>query len=113
MTDRQDIQIHFVPIENTGKLIEYLKDYDLSPRGGGGNTVRNITSCSLSGICDKEIFDVRSYSISLTEYMLKDGVSYNLPRKFKIAFSGCGIDCALATVNDVGFIAKTKKIDGK
>src|SRR4030067_185679 len=45
VTTRQDIQIHDVKIEDTGSLIEYLKEFDLSPRGGGGNTVRNITAC--------------------------------------------------------------------
>lgn len=112
VTDRQDIQIHNIRIENTGKLVEYLKDYDLSPRGGGGNTVRNITSCPLSGICGKEAFDVRGFAIALTEYMLRDDASYNLPRKYKIAFSGCSLDCAHATVNDVGFIAREKTMGG-
>jgi sulfite reductase (ferredoxin) len=106
VTTRQDIQIHDVKVEDTEYIIEYLKAFDLSPRGGGGNTVRNITACPFAGICGKEAFDVRSYAISLTEFLLRDSDSYMLPRKYKIAFSGCGEDCALATLADVGFIAK-------
>ncbi|MBC8228953.1 sulfurtransferase TusA family protein [bacterium] len=106
ITTRQDIQIHDVNIEDTEQIIEHLKEFDLSPRGGGGNTVRNITACPFAGICSKEAFDVRSYAISLTEFLLSDPDSYRLPRKYKIAFSGCGEDCALATLNDLGFIAK-------
>lgn len=113
VTTRQDIQIHDVKIEDTEELIEYLKEFDLSPRGGGGNTVRNITSCPLAGVCGKEAFDVRSYAISLTEFLLPDPDSYRLPRKYKIAFSGCGEDCALATLADLGFIAKERVIDNK
>jgi len=106
VTTRQDIQIHDVNVEDTEQIIEYLKEFDLSPRGGGGNTVRNITACPFAGICSKEAFDVRSYAISLTEFLLPDPDSYRLPRKYKIALSGCGEDCALATLNDLGFIAK-------
>ncbi len=112
-TTRQDIQIHDVSIEDTENIIEYLKEFDLSPRGGGGNTVRNITSCSFAGVCGKETFDVRSYAISLAEFLLPDPDSYRLPRKYKIAFSGCGEDCAIATLSDLGFIAKEKVLDGR
>lgn len=111
ITTRQDIQIHGVKIEDTIKIIDYLKDYDLSPRGGGGNTVRNITACPLSGICEDEVFDVRGYAVSLSEYLLGQDNSYNLPRKLKIAFSGCGKDCAGCMVNDIGLLAAEK--DGK
>ena len=113
VTTRQDIQIHDVKVEDTEKIIEDLKGFNLSPRGGGGNTVRNITACPFAGICSKEAFDVRSYAISLTEYLLPDQDSYRLPRKYKIAFSGCGEDCAIATLSDVGFIAKERVVDGK
>lgn len=111
LTTRQDIQIHEVKIENIIQIHEYLKDYELSSRGGGGNTVRNITACPLTGICAKEIFDVRQDAVALTEYLLSQETSYNLPRKFKIGFSGCGLDCAGCLVNDVGLFAT--KLDTK
>ncbi len=50
ITTRQDIQIHNVKIDDTLKVMQYLKEYNLSPRGGGGNTVRNVIACSLSGV---------------------------------------------------------------
>ncbi|MCM8787413.1 MAG: nitrite/sulfite reductase, partial [Candidatus Omnitrophica bacterium] len=106
ITTRQDIQIHNVPYENSIKIIEYLKDFNISPRGGGGNTVRNITCCYLSGICPYERIEVYKITWGLTEYLLTLDESYNLPRKFKIAFSGCDKDCAFSAVNDVGFIAE-------
>jgi len=109
ITTRQDIQVHEVKIEDTIKVIDYLKEYHLSSRGGGGNTVRNITSCPLSGICPEEIFDVKNDAISLSEYLLCQNTSYNLPRKFKIAFSGCAKDCAGCLANDLGFLAQYQK----
>lgn len=108
ITTRQDIQIHEVKIEDTIKVIEYLKDFELSPRGGGSNTVRNVTACVFSGICPDEVFDTAGYAISLTEYLLAQDSSFNLPRKFKVAFSGCARDCAAIMVNDVGLLAKIK-----
>ena len=98
-------------MEETIKVIDYLKEYNLSPRGGGGNSVRNITACPLAGICDKELFDVRKYAVALTEYLLRQETSFNLPRKLKITFSGCGRDCTGCLVNDIGFLAQCK--DGK
>lgn len=109
ITDRQDIQLHGVKYEDSIKVLEFLKDYNLSTIGGGGNTVRNVTACYLSGICRDELFDVRKYAIGVTETLLRDpSATGKLPRKFKVAFSGCSTDCAYALVNDVGFIAKIK-----
>jgi sulfite reductase (ferredoxin) len=106
ITTRQDIQIHDVKIEDTLRIMEFLQDYNLSPRGGGGNTVRNIIACSLAGVCPDEIFDVREDAVALTEYLLRQESAFNLPRKFKISFSGCSKDCTGCLINDLGFLAK-------
>jgi sulfite reductase (ferredoxin) len=108
VTTRQDIQIHQVDIENTPDVLEGLLEAGLSPRGGGGNTVRNVTACPMAGICPDEEFDVAPYSIAAAEYLLRDRSSFNLPRKFKIVFSGCSKDCAFASVADLGFFAHIK-----
>lgn len=111
VTTRQDVQLHEVAIKDTPAIMRQLKNTGLTSKGGGGNTVRNICACPLSGICKAEFFDVTGYAHTVTEYLITLPGSYNLPRKYKIAFSGCGADCAMATINDVGFIAKVQ--DGK
>lgn len=108
VTTRQDIQIHAVNIEDTPDVLEGLLEVGLSSRGGGGNTVRNVTACPRAGICPKEEFDVAPYAIATAEYLLQDRSSFNLPRKFKIVFSGCSDDCAFASVADLGFFAHIK-----
>lgn len=108
ITTRQDIQLQNTKLEYLPIIYQELFKIGLTCKGGGGNTVRNITACAFAGICSKETFNVLPYSIALTEYLIKFQSSYNLPRKFKIAFSGCSFDCAFATVNDLGFIAKIK-----
>lgn len=108
VTTRQDIQIHDVTIEQTPSIMRELFRAGLTSKGGGGNTVRNITACPYAGSCPAERFDVTPYVVAVTEYLIGLPGSYNLPRKYKIAFSGCGADCALAQVNDLGFIAHVR-----
>jgi len=110
VTTRQDIQIHGVAIEDTPAVLEGLLEAGLSSRGGGGNTVRNI-SASPSGQCPGELFDTTPYAVALAEYLLQHGNSFNLPRKFKIAFSGCDDDCGQASIADLGFFARIQ--DGR
>ncbi|MHC4511358.1 MAG: nitrite/sulfite reductase [Planctomycetota bacterium] len=108
VTTRQDIQIHEVNIEDTPDVLERLLEVGLSSRGGGGNTVRNVTACQRAGVCPKEEFDVAPYAVATAEYLLQDRSSFNLPRKYKIVFSGCPDDCAFASVADLGFFAHSK-----
>jgi sulfite reductase (ferredoxin) len=111
VTTRQDIQIHRVPVESIHAALVALAKVGLSTKGGGGNTVRNITGCANAGVCRNEAFDVTPHVIALTESLLPDPRSFQLPRKFKVAFSGCERDCAGATINDVGLVAKVR--DGR
>ena len=108
VTTRQDLQIHAVNIENTPDVLEGLLEVGLSSRGGGGNTVRNVTACPRAGVCPKEVFNVAPCAIAAAEYLLQDRSSFNLPRKYKIVFSGCSDDCAFASVADLGFFAHVK-----
>lgn len=108
MTTRQDIQIHEVSIENTPEVMRRLMPVGLTSKGGGGNTVRNITACPYAGVCPYEMFDVTQFAHLVTEYLIPLVGSYNLPRKYKIAFSGCSADCAVARANDLGFVACIK-----
>jgi sulfite reductase (ferredoxin) len=108
VTTRQDIQVHAVALDGLHPALMELYRAGLSTKGGGGNTVRNVTACYDAGVCAEEAFDVAPYAVALTEFLLPDPLSYQLPRKYKIAFSGCPRDCAGATVNDLGFIAKRR-----
>ena len=105
ITTRQDIQVHRVSLDAIHPALTALFQVGLSSKGGGGNTVRNVTACCNAGVCPKEVFDVTPHAVAITEFMLQDPLSFQLPRKYKIAFSGCGKDCAAATVNDLGLIA--------
>jgi sulfite reductase (ferredoxin) len=111
VTTRQDIQIHSVALADTATIQEQLLDVGLSARGGGGNTVRNVTACPRASVCPTAEFDVAPHALAAAEYLLQLARSYSLPRKYKIAFSGCAEDCAFASVNDLGFFAQVR--DGR
>jgi sulfite reductase (ferredoxin) len=113
VTTRQDVQVHRVLLEDIHRALLELHAAGVSTKGGGGNTVRNITGCYDAGVCAEEIFDPTPYAVAVTEQLLPDPLSYQLPRKYKIAFSGCAKDCAGATINDVGFVASRRgNVDG-
>lgn len=111
-TSRQDIQFHFVKLENVPTIMRSLAENGLTTREACGNTVRNVTACYLSGVCPDEVFDVSAYARLTTDYFLRNPVCQSLPRKFKISFSGCIMDCALTRINDIGAMAVQKEIDG-
>lgn len=111
ITSRQELQLHYVKLEDIIAIMRRLAAVGLSTRGGGGNTVRNITAQADAGIDPEEVFDVSPYTEALTTRLIAESDSWNLPRKFKIAFSGSLEDKGYATLSDVGFIAKIK--DGK
>ncbi|MCB9557824.1 MAG: nitrite/sulfite reductase [Deltaproteobacteria bacterium] len=114
VTTRQDIQFHFVHIEDTPDLMRRLGAVGISTREACGNSVRNITACPISGVCADEAFDVTPYAQGLNAYLLGHQAVQDFGRKFKISFSGCGGSaCALANIHDIGFVAATREVDGQ
>src|ERR1035441_2850553 len=89
ITTRQEFQIHRVPLDSIIPALRLLAEAGLSTKGGGGNTVRNITACVDSGVCRDEVFDVTPYAVATTERLLADPLSLQLPRKYKITFAAC------------------------
>ncbi len=107
ITTRQDIQYHWVKLEDIPQAVEIINECGLTTKDACGDTVRNITSCCFSGICPLEVINAGQCARITTEKFI--GIYRNLPRKFKITFSGCEKDCAYARFNDVGIIATTKE----
>jgi len=110
VTTRQELQIHNADLDDVPAILRELRAANLSTRGGGGNTLRNIIVSINSGI-DDELFDVTPYAVALTSKLISEDDSWNLPRKYKIAFSNSSNDTANATVQDLGFFPQL--IDGK
>ncbi len=62
VTTRQDVQLHFVHIEDTPTLMRRLAAVGITTREACGNTVRNVTACPLAGVCRDQAFDVTPYA---------------------------------------------------
>src|SRR3989442_12528626 len=108
VTTRQDIQIHWVPVEGIIEMYERLLEAGNTTRGACADSVRNVTACPFAGTAPTEPFDVAPYCIALHEYFLFNPLNLTLPRKFKIAIEGCEHDCAQAPVNDIGLHAEAR-----
>lgn len=105
ITTRQNIQFHFVPLEQAPEMLWELGAVGLTTREACGDTVRNITCCPLAGVCPSEVLNVSLWAQAAFKHFLRHAYAQRLPRKFKINFSGCAVDCGQAMFNDIGVIA--------
>jgi sulfite reductase (NADPH) hemoprotein beta-component len=113
VTTRQNVQLHFLKLGEVGEAMRRLGEVGLTTREACGNSVRNITTSPTAGVAEDEIFDPTPYAEALTRFLLRHPLSSSLPRKFKIAFSGGGTDHAFASINDIGWHARTRDQKGK
>ncbi len=114
ITTRQDIQLHFVHIDNTPTVMRRLAAVGITTREACGNSVRNVTGCPLMGVCPDEPFDATPHAQALTQFLLGHPDAQNFGRKFKPSFSGCSQHaCGLAQMHDFGCIAATRVVDGE
>ena len=114
VTTRQDIQLHYVHIDDTPDLMRRLALVGITTREACGNSVRNVTACPLSGVCQTETFDVTPYANAITYFLLGHDDTQGFGRKFKVAFSGCKENaCGLTNFHDFGCIARTREVDGR
>jgi sulfite reductase beta subunit-like hemoprotein len=113
ITTRQDVQLHYVHIEDTPDLMRRLASAGITTREACGNAVRNVTACPLSGVCRGEAFDTTPYARALAWHLLGHPDTQDMGRKFKVAFSGCKTrSCGLTNIHDLGFVARTWPADG-
>ncbi len=108
ITTRQDIQIHYVDLDRTPELWAQLEKDEVTLREACGNTVRNVTASETAGIDIDEPFDVSPYAQGLFEYFLRNPISQDMGRKFKVSFSASDADTGLSYMHDIGFIAKVE-----
>lgn len=113
ITTRQDIQLHYVHIEDAPDLMRRLAATGITTREACGNSIRNITACQYAGVCNDQSFDVTPYAQAMMTFLLGHPDVQDFGRKFKIAFSGCeDHPCGLVTFHDLGAVAVVKEIDG-
>ncbi len=113
ITTRQDVQLHYVHIEDTPTLMRRLAAAKITTREACGNSVRNVTACPYAGICQDEVFDVTPYARALSRFLLGHPDCQSFGRKFKPSFSGCVQHaCGLAYLHDLGLVGVTRTENG-
>jgi len=105
ITTRQDVQLHHVPLAETGAVLRRLAEDGVTTREACGNTIRNITTCPLAGVCPREHTDVTKHLDGAVAHFLRNPLNQQMPRKFKVSFSGCEADCAQGLIHDLGIVA--------
>lgn len=108
---RENIQLHWVVLEDVSEIFRGLAEVGLTSREACGNSVRNVMCSPLSGVCPEEEFDATPYALATARFFLRNPMAQNLPRKFKFNFTCCEKHGMVRMV-DVGLIPQIKQHDG-
>ncbi|MCC5577653.1 nitrite/sulfite reductase [Microtetraspora sp. AC03309] len=107
ITDRQNIQLHWIEIESVPDIWNRLEAVGLSTTEACGDTPRVVMGCPLAGIDAAEVIDGTAQIADITSRYVGDKAFSNLPRKFKSAVSGCSAHCTVHEINDIAFVGVT------
>ncbi|MDX6244174.1 MAG: hypothetical protein QOE76_1897 [Frankiales bacterium] len=111
ITDRQNVQYHWIRIEDVPEIWRRLESVGLSSTEACGDTPRNMLGCPLAGIDENEILDATAVLAEVNAFAEGNKEFSNLPRKWKTAISGCVSHCTVHEINDVSFVG-VRREDG-
>jgi sulfite reductase (ferredoxin) len=107
LTDRQNVQYHWIRIEDVPAIWDTLDAVGLSSTEACGDTPRVVLGCPLAGIDAGEVIDATPQIETTTARWVGDPSFSNLPRKFKSVMSGCTAQCTVHEINDIAFVGVT------
>ena len=104
VTDRQNVQYHWIRIEDVPAIWRRLEAVGLSTMTTCGDAPRNILGCPVAGLDADEVLDATA-ALEATEALARGNPDFtNLPRKWKSAISGCSAYCTMHEINDISFV---------
>jgi ferredoxin-nitrite reductase len=104
LTTRQDIQMHWIKMENVPEIWRRLEEVGMTTVQACGDSARNVLCCPVSGLGHDDILDAYPVAQAISDYFTGNREYANLPRKFKMSVTGCIEDCAQAEINDIGML---------
>jgi sulfite reductase (ferredoxin) len=113
LTVRQNLQLHWITIEDLPAVLEELWRVGLNTTGACGDVTRTVTGCPVAGVDTDEICDASSLAIEADRMLAGNAEFYNLPRKFKICITGCSVWCPYPEINDIGLTAIRRAVGGQ
>ncbi|MBW8798609.1 MAG: nitrite/sulfite reductase [Streptomyces sp.] len=104
ITDRQNIQLHWIRIEDVPEIWNRLEAVGLSTTEACGDCPRVVIGSPVAGIAEDEIIDGSWAIDEIHERYIGSKEFSNLPRKFKTAISGSPLLDVVHEINDVAFV---------
>lgn len=104
ISDRQNVQLHWVQIEDVPKIWKILESVGLSTAEACGDTPRVVLGSPVAGVAADEIIDGTPAVTEIIRRSLGNPEFSNLPRKFKSAISGSPRHDVAHEANDVSFV---------
>ena len=104
ITDRQNVQLHWIRIEDVPAIWERIESVGMSTQEACGDTPRVILGCPLAGVTAGELFDATPDIRAVADRFIGDPAFSNLPRKYKTSISACDAGCTNHEINDVSFV---------
>jgi len=104
VTDRQNIQLHWIRIEDVPEIWRRLEGVGLSTTEACGDTPRNMLGCPVAGVDADEIIDGTEVLLATNRLAEGNKEFSNLPRKYKTTVSGCSVYCIHHEINDISFV---------
>jgi sulfite reductase (ferredoxin) len=107
VTDRQNVQLHWIRIEDVPEIWRRLEEVGLDTTEACGDTPRVILGCPLAGVAADEVLDATGPLRAVRDRYIGDPAFSNLPRKYKSSISGCARHCTNHEINDISFAGVT------
>lgn len=104
LTDRQNVQYHWIRIEDVPEIWRRLEAVGLSTTEACGDTPRVILGSPVAGIAQDEIIDGTPAIDEIYRRIVGNPDFSNLPRKFKSAVSGSPLLDVAHEINDIAFV---------
>ncbi|MFF0063231.1 nitrite/sulfite reductase [Streptomyces sp. NPDC005279] len=104
ITDRQNVQYHWIRIEDVPEIWKRLEAVGLSTTEACGDTPRTILGSPVAGVAENEIIDGSSAIDEIHRRFIGNPAYSNLPRKFKTAISGSPQLDVAHEINDIAFV---------
>ncbi|WP_138758065.1 nitrite/sulfite reductase [Modestobacter altitudinis] len=112
VTDRQNVQYHWIRIEDVPQIWEQLAAVGLQTTEACGDTPRGMLNCPLAGVLADEVLDASDVMAATVARYVGDPAFSNLPRKWKTSMSGCVDHCTEPEIDDISFVG-VRNADGE
>ena len=104
VTDRQNVQFHWIRIEDVPAIWDALEVAHLGTIEACGDTPRVVLGSPVAGVAADEIIDGTPAITAIVDKFIGDPELANLPRKFKTAISGSPHQDVAHEIHDIAFV---------